>query len=88
MLKVVMELRVHKEPKASSEQPESGVLKVVEVFLEILVFKVHSETADLVLALKESRETRDLKELLVQTQLDLRVTKVSKVMMDLFHHLN
>ena len=67
-------------------QPASVVYKAIVAYLEMQVLKVPLET--MVQVRKVSRETRDLKELLVQTQLDLRVTKVSKVMMDLFHHLN
>jgi hypothetical protein len=88
MFKVVTVHKVLKAPRVSSEQPESGVLKVVEVFLEILVFKVHSETADLVLALKESRETRVRRVPQEQTQPVHRVTRDFKVMMDLFLLLN
>jgi hypothetical protein len=38
--------------------------------------------------LRASKETQDLTALPVQTQLDLRVTRVIKVMMGLFHLLN
>jgi hypothetical protein len=88
MFKVVTVHKVLKAPRVSSEQPESGVLKVIEVFLEILAFKVHSETADLVLVLKESKETRDHRVPQEQTQPVRRVTRDFKVMMDLFLLLN
>jgi len=55
MFKAVTVHKVLKVPRVSSEQPVSGVFKEPVVFLEILVFKVQSETTELVL--KESRET-------------------------------
>jgi hypothetical protein len=53
---------------------------------ETLALKVHSVTMDPVH--RASKETPDLMALLVQTQLDPRVTRVTKVMMGLFRHLN
>jgi hypothetical protein len=62
------------------------VCKVIVVYRETLALKVHSVTMDPVL--RASKETQDLTALPVQTQLDLRVTRVIKVMMGLFHLLN
>jgi len=62
------------------------VCKVIVVYRETLALKVHSVTMDPVH--RASKETQDLTALPVQTQLDLRVTRVIKVMMGLFRHLN
>jgi hypothetical protein len=88
MLKVVTGHRVLKASRVSSEQQESGAFKAVKVFLEILVFKVQSETTDLVLVLKESKEIQVRRVPQEQTQPVHKVTKDFKVMMDLFLLLN
>jgi hypothetical protein len=67
-------------------QPVFVVYRVNVVCQETLALKVHSVTMDPVH--KASKETPDLTELLEQIQLDPRVTRVTKVMMGLFRHLN